>query len=328
MNALDFIVIGAQKCATTTLFELLRQHPEVAMPLEKEVPVFTDPAVDAAALTRFRQAYLPGSEGKVRGKATPQYMADSAVPGRIARLLPNCKLIAVLRDPLERTRSHYRMGQRRGTETQDFATAVKALLAPERLAASRAGTAPTHRDGYESEGDYYVAWSEYGRILTGYREHFPARQMLVINSEDLKGNPRAVLDRVLAFLDLSRDFTPAGLGEVMHAGGGSNKIPHGLRVWLREMPLFAALWRLVPAQQQGRLRFLYERWNTRKEIADLPLPAAVEAQLREHFARDLEKLEALGVAEPAWLGDYPLDEPQKPPGAADCAVYGPRAAAL
>jgi hypothetical protein len=305
MKTLDFMIIGAQKCATTTLFELLRQHPDVSMPLEKEVPLFTNPKVDHDALANFAASHLDAREGQLCGKVTPQYMADSAVPARIAALLPQCKLIAVLRDPIERARSHYRMGQRRGTESRNFDTAMAELLTPQRLGSARTGPVPTHSEGYESESDYYLAWSEYGRILAGYRQHFPAAQMLVIYSEELATDPRGVLDRVLRFLDLSHDFSPTGLGEVMHAGGGSNKIPHALRLWLREQSLVSAIWQRVPAQQQGRLRFLYERWNTRKQAVDLPLPEVLDAALRQHFAEDLAQLSRLGLPQPPWHGAYP-----------------------
>ena len=160
MKTLAFMIIGAQKCATTTLFELLRQPPDAAMPLEKEVPLLTTPQVDREALTSFAESHLDTRKGQLRGKVTPQYMADSAVPARIATLIPQCKLIAVLRDPIERSRSHYRMGQRRGTESRSFDDAMAELLSPQRLSAARSGQVPTHRDGYESEADYYLAWCE------------------------------------------------------------------------------------------------------------------------------------------------------------------------
>jgi hypothetical protein len=274
------------------------------MPLEKEVPLFTSPTVTAGDLTEFVAKYAAGEAWQLRGKATPQYMGDVTVPQRIATLMPGCKLIAVLRDPLERTRSHYRMAQRRGTETRSFAAAVEPLLEPAAQAAARRGTPPAHRDGYESEAPYYLAWSEYGRILREYRRHFPAAQLLVLHSEELQDDPRAVFDRVLDFLGLDTDFTPRGLGEVMHAGGDGNRIPHGARVWLRERHLVRALWRCVPDQHQGRLRFLYERWNTRHTREALPLPGDLEVRLRAHFAADLALLRELAIGEPPWAPQY------------------------
>ena len=306
MKTLDFIIIGGQKCATTTLFELLRQHPDIDMPLEKEVPFFTDDECSPEAWNRFAERYFGADNARLRGKATPQYMGDAAVPARLAASMPDARLIAVLRDPVERTRSHFRMGQRRGTEPRDFATAIAHNLDPQALARGRAGRPPRHIKGYESEGDFYVAWSEYGRILAEFRRYFPAQQMLVIYTSDLEADPRAVLDEVLTYLNLDTDFHPRGLGEVMHAGGGSNRIPHGLRVWLRERALVSGLWGRVPPQQQGRIRFLYERFNSRKSKDPLPLPAAVEDALTAHFALDLQQLADLELGMPPWADKYKL----------------------
>ncbi|EAQ96643.1 sulfotransferase family protein [Congregibacter litoralis] len=304
MKTLDFIIIGAQKCATTTLFELLRQHPEVSMPLEKEVPFFHQRECDAAAWSAFADQYYPEGENKTWGKASPQYMADEAIPARIAALMPGTRLIAVLRDPIDRSRSHFRMALRRNTETRSFDEAMRDRLTPEALETARQGTAPTHRNGYEPEGEFYLAWSEYGRILTRYRQHFSEEQMLILYTDELENDPRGVLTRVLKFLDLGTDFQPRGLGEVMHAGGGGARVPHGLRVWLRERTLIAAFWNRVPPQQQGRIRFLYERWNSRKRKDPLPLHHATEQALRQHFARDAELIESLGIPSPPWSGDY------------------------
>lgn len=316
MTALDFLIIGAQKCATTTLFELLRQHRELQLPLEKEVPFFTETSADgsdAAAWARFARRYF-AADGRRIGKVTPQYMADARVPRRLAALMPDCRLIAVLRDPLERSYSHFRMAQRRGTETRDFAAAMAPLLDPCQQQRARSGSPPRHAQGYEPEADYYLAWSEYGRILTDYRRCFGAQQLLVIYSEELQDNPRQVLQRVLRFIGVSTDFHPRGLGEVMHAGGGGNRLPPALRVWLRELGPVAALWRRVPPQLQGRLRFLYERWNARSTGQRPELPADLEAALRHHLRADLDRLLDLGCPGPPWQERYP--EPVLRPRAA------------
>ncbi|WOJ97789.1 sulfotransferase [Congregibacter brevis] len=307
MKTLDFIIIGAQKCATTTLFELLRQHPGISMPLEKEVPFFTHENCGADDWPAFATQYYDGADGKLWGKASPQYMADEPVPARIAALMPNTKLIAVLRDPIDRSRSHFRMAVRRNTETRSFDEAMNDRLTPEALIAGRGGLAPSHSEGYESESDFYLVWSEYGRILANYREHFAKDQLLVLFTTELEDEPDMVFERVLRFLQLPGDFQPKGLGEVMHAGGGGSKIPHGLRVWLRERSIVGGLWNLVPPQQQGRIRFLYERWNSQKQKDPLPLEPATEAALRAHFAKDIELLESLGVTPPHWAKDYPND---------------------
>ncbi len=310
MNALDFLIIGAQKCATTTLFEQLRVHPQVAMPLQKEVPFFTRDDADADTWRSFEAEHFGNAQGQLRGKASPQYLADPNAAERIATLMPGIKLVAILRDPVARSFSHYRMDRRRGTEERTFAEVIAGLLTPEAMEAGRTLPVPTHDEGWESEAAFHVAWSEYGRALARYRAHFSAEQLLVLYMEDLSRDPEGTFDRLLAFLGLEPGFRPPALGKVVHAGGGGNRIPHGARVWLRERAAVRFLWDLVPDQRRGRIRFLYERWNgAGRTVSEGPeLPAALRERLEAHFASDLAQLEALGIESPPWLDRYRPDD--------------------
>lgn len=306
MKKLDFLILGAQKCATTTLFEQLRAHPEIAMPLEKEVPFFTRQDAGEAEWQCFSELHFGSPDGRLWGKATPQYLCDPAVAGRIAELMPEVKLVAILRDPIERSWSHYRMDRRRGTEQRSFAEVVVDLLAPDSVTRNRNLPVPLHEQGFEPESAFHVSWSEYGRTLAPYFEHFRRDQVLVLYLEELASDPASTLDRLLAFLGLAPGFRPPALGKVVHAGGGSIRIPHGVRVWLRERALVRRLWEALPEARRGRLRFLYERWNgagrPREETPGLP--DALQSALVAHFAADLQILLAAGVTRPPWAARY------------------------
>ena len=307
MKPLDFLIIGAQKCATTTLFEHLRAHPEVNMPLEKEVPFFTGEDCSGSAWEAFAATHFGCEDDRLWGKATPQYMCDRATPGRIRELMPDVKLVAILRDPIERTLSHYKMGRRRDTEPRDFDTAISELLAEDALQQGRELSAPAHSAGYEPESAFYVAWSEYGRILGEYARLFGPDQLLVLYTEDLESDPAGTLDRLLAFIGLQPGFRPDTLGEVIHKGGGSNRIPHSLRVWLRERRALYGLWQLLPESRRGRLRFLYEQWNVRKGDAATdapPMSDLTRQSLLGHYGHDLASLLELPVDPPPWVQRY------------------------
>ncbi len=303
MKPLDFLIIGAQKCATTTLFEHLREHPRIDLPLEKEVPFFNGEDTSDAAWERFSSSQFGAADGRLRGKVTPQYMCDLNAAQAMHARLPGLKLVAILRDPVERTWSHYRMGLRRQTETRDFDEAVSQLLRAGSLARGRSTPAPAHQQGYESESDFYVTWSEYGRILQHYARLFGRERILVLYTEDLERDPAGTLDRLLRFLGLPEGYRPSGLGKVVHKGGTGNRIPHGLRRWLRQRRALYALWQLVPRERQGRLRFLYEQWNTVDTEPSAPPEQAREA-LRRHFAADLQLLSRLVDEPPPWLETY------------------------
>ena len=308
MKPLDFLIIGAQKCATTTLFEHLRKHPAIHMPLEKELPFFTSEDCTETAWSRFADRYFGAEDGRLWGKATPQYMCDPLAAERIHSLMPDVKLVAILRDPIERTISHYQMGRRRNTEERTLEAMTQALLEPASLQQGRTLPVPTHSAGYEPESDFYIAWSEYGRILQRYRALFDADQLLVLYTEDLERDPQATLDRLIRFIGLAPGYRPDSLGAVIHKGGASNKIPNGLRVWLRERRWLYRLWQMVPADWQGALRFRYEQWNVRKQVVGAAaIPEASFRALSEHFAGDLERLLSLPVETPPWAKKYRLD---------------------
>jgi hypothetical protein len=157
-DLLDFIVIGAQKAGTTSLFQYLRYHPEISLPAGKEVPYFSHDALYArgwAAYMRNLARYEAISDPMRKwGTVTPQYMvggvlqatADVAiknnydertVPLRIHERLPDVRMIAILRDPVERALSHHRMAVMIGRERRSFDDVVGELLRPNALDRAR-----------------------------------------------------------------------------------------------------------------------------------------------------------------------------------------------
>ena len=117
------------------------------------------------------------------------------------------------------------------------------------------------------------------------------------------------LDRLLAFLGLEPGFRPAALGKVEHAGGNSNRIPHGLRVWLRERAFVRYIWNAIPDSRRGRLRFLYERWNGAGHHQETSpgLTPELQKALVLHFAADLKGLVVSGLTAPPWANRYLAD---------------------
>jgi hypothetical protein len=305
VKPLDFLIIGAQKCATTALFEHLRHHPDIAMPLEKEVPFFTREDCSEQAWRTFCEHHFSGGlEDRLWGKASPQYMCDAEVPSRIRNLMPEVKLVAILRDPIERTLSHFQMAQRRETEQRNFADAINPLLLEETRHAIRSSSVPDHADGYQSEAEFYVAWSEYGRVLRNYTSCFDPNQLLILYTEDLESHPEATMDRLLEFIGLPTGFRPSSLGKVIHRGGRNKRVPQSVRNYLRDFKLLYWLWQRLPEVQRGRLRFQYEQWNVQKNTCQAPLSDNLSRQLRAHFAADLLSLSTLPVPSPPWLDRY------------------------
>lgn len=331
--ALDFIVIGAQKSGTTSLFEYVRRHPAIELPAAKEVPYFShDPQYASPWDDYLRKAFPFADPDRRWGTVTPQYMVgglydyatqpdgsslpgdERTVPSRIRERLPDVRLIAILRDPVERARSHHAMAILNGWDTRSFDEAVKDLLDPDALI--RARQAPQETTGY-------VVWGEYGRILAGYRETFAPEQLLILFTDELRDEPQSVLRRVFRFLDVDPDFTPNNLGVSYREGGKSQRFK-----WLdlnliqeatASSRLGRRLWHAIPEPTRRRIDVRFDRmnylvglWNRRRggtgAKAEAEAEAATDLALREHYAADARQIaELFDVAVP-WAPASPLTE--------------------
>ncbi len=107
----DFMIIGAPKCGTTSLFEYLCGHPNVARPRRKEIHYFDERF--ERGLAWYRRHFPLVEKPQITGEATTAYLFAKNTPARAAALVPDAKLIAVLRDPVRRVISHYWHNKRR-----------------------------------------------------------------------------------------------------------------------------------------------------------------------------------------------------------------------
>jgi Sulfotransferase family len=317
--AFDFIVIGAQKAGTTALFEYIRRHPEISVPAGKEAPFYSHDSIWGAGWAPYAEkAFAFAPESTRWGVATPHYMLGSLyeqvngsvagrrpeaiVPARIKQHAPGAKLIAILRDPVERAYSHYRMQVLRGNECAPFEQAVAELLKPEALEQSR--RRPTEETSYVSTG-------EYGRILAPYFELFGPEQVLVCFSRDLDRTPEQVMCGLWAFLGVEQDFTPDNLGRRYRVGGERKRAGwldmDSLQSLLADSRPVRAAWRTLPAGVRRRVDATYNELNYRLELWNRTTgrnghgpSAGVEEQLRAHFAADRAQLVSLLGEEPPW----------------------------
>jgi hypothetical protein len=199
-----FLLIGAQKGGTTSMFHYLDAHPAVVPAYEKEINFFAAHYGRGEAWYRAHfplQATLDRlsdrlGERAVTGDATTWYLDHPHAPARAAALLPDARIVVLLRDPVRRAVSHYHHAVAYGLE--DAPTFEEALARePERLAAegSFAGLHHRHRS--------YRARGCYADQLERWFSAFPKEQVLVLGAHELKSNPRATLDRVCAFAGLT-----------------------------------------------------------------------------------------------------------------------------
>ncbi len=196
----DFIIIGAPRSGTTSLYNYLTAHPCIAPALRKEVHFFDENF--EKGITWYR-AHFPTLLSKyyatrvrrqnfITGEATPYYIFHPLVPKRLSETIPTVKLIVLLRNPVDRAYSQYRYKLRGGVfESLSF----EDVLAHE-VELLGSGTEIIYR--------HYNCLSKgiYVDQLEGWTSRFPREQLLILKSEDFYADPQAVLKRVLDLLEL------------------------------------------------------------------------------------------------------------------------------
>jgi hypothetical protein len=211
----DFILIGAQRCGTTSLFRALAAHPQVVPPTVRKGVNYFD--LNYHRGPRWYRRHFPLAEvarrraardgGAVTFEASGYYMYHPFALERAAHDLPHVKLVAMLRDPVERAFSAHKHEYARGFEHEDFQQAL--ALEDERLVGEieRMRDDPVY-ESFEHRHHSYRRRGQYAEQLTRALAHFPAGQLHVMDSETFFEQPEQEYRRLLEFLGL-RPFLPS-----------------------------------------------------------------------------------------------------------------------
>ncbi len=205
----EYVILGGQRCGTTSLYQYLVEHPAIAAATTKEVHFFDVGYARGSSWYRGHfptGAYLRALTRRTgmratTGEASPYYLFHPRAPYRLADLLPWARLIVVLRDPVSRLASHYHHEVALGHERLPLADAL--AQEPERMQGEEARIlqdpayqSPAHQHhSYFSRGLY---WDQ----LTRWFSVIPREQFLIVEYERFFSDPTAQLDRVLGFLGL------------------------------------------------------------------------------------------------------------------------------
>jgi hypothetical protein len=222
-----FVIVGAQRSGTTGLYRTLQQHPEICLaePLRPEPKFFLDPEAVRGGYREYLCRHFPHHAGqRVLGEKSTSYIErEDAIEG-IRALLPQAKLVFVLRDPVLRAYSNWRFSRDNGLETLSFEDALEAE--PARLTTG----CP---EGLSVNPFAYVTRGRYTRYLDRWARAFPREQILVVLSETLFAGDRgvrALLDR----LGVASDLPIHPTGPVNASTGGPDLPPAAAAARLRE----------------------------------------------------------------------------------------------
>lgn len=285
----NFLIVGAAKSGTTSLYYWLDQHPGIffsevkepcflcyaggTMPSDKVGPDVTDDP------QTYRKLFEPGKNQPLRGEATAIYLyLYERTIANIKQYLPSgesTKIIMVLRNPVDRAFSQYMMNIRDLREELDFPASLKAE-------ADRKARNLNSDFFYQDRGFYYEQ-------VKAYLDNFS--QVKVYLFEDLLEDPRAVVDDMLDFLGASKDIE-INMEETFNVSGRP-KYPIINKILLSDNPLKALVRKLIPRRYWNIFVEKVKNAVFRKNLSKEKLDAATRAELVEVFREDVGKLATL-----------------------------------
>jgi hypothetical protein len=302
MTMPNFLIIGAMKSGTTALYYYLEQHPQVYMSPVKEPNFFAfegeelgsrrpgdRKAIGHASITNledYRALYARATDEKALGEASHSSLYSPRAVERIKHHVPNAKLIAILRNPVDRAYSHFLHSLRTGTEPlSNFAEALRDEASGARKASRRQG---------------YFDIGLYGEQLRRYFDAFGRDQVRVYLHEDLNSSPHETMRDIFRFLYVDDSFVPDVSLRRNVSGFPKNKT---LDKYLRRpYPVKRVLKLYLPGAVRWRLSVSFDALKTRNLIEPPKLQPELRHQLTEAYREDVLKLqEVIGRDLSAWL---------------------------
>ena len=259
----SFVIIGAMKCGTSSLFRYVASHPDATPSSLKETDFFKTDADFAKGAHWYRSLFAEGDG--LAFEASPNYAKRhlfAGVPARMHSVLPDAKLIYVLRDPVDRIVSHYTHNYAHGRESRSLADAVR-----------------------EDEGNY-VQTSRYHFQLEAFLEFYPRERLLIVESERLLDDTDEVMRRVLDFVELPPRHDRGLSAKRFHVSSKKRR-RSAAEQWLAGVS-DNRLWQVGIDRVAAPFR---------KSIETAKLSPAQRASLVETLAPDVEKLRAFSGLE-------------------------------
>ena len=187
----NFVVIGGMKCGTTALWHYLRDHPQLYVPaLRKNLEFFTPEGATRHTVDWYSACFKDApATAQAVGEISTEYTKHpfiTGVPTRMAAVVPDARLVYLVRDPIERIVSQYLHQINSAQETRPFHSAIT-----------------------EEPDNRYLAFSRYHEQIEQFLPYYPAERILVLTSEELRAEPASTLTRLCHFLGVDSDHTPA-----------------------------------------------------------------------------------------------------------------------
>jgi Sulfotransferase family len=286
----NFLIIGAAKSGTTTLYDCLQAHPQIYMSALKEPKYFSYEAQRYEKVSRqkvihnfpitdwqaYQALFAPVTDEIAIGEASPTYLQSAIAPERIHAALPQVKLIAILREPASRAYSQYLMWYRyQRLQNRMNSTEILTNFVQD-VAQGNGGTRIRYYD-----------------CLQRYLSLFPKEQLQVYLFDDLKADQMALLKAICNFLQVDPNLLPTQFDKVANKGGVP-KNPFLFNYLERSKQVFnQTISPLFPNYSRHQLRHIYEKIRNYNLAAAPTLQPEIRRQLIEIYRQDTLNLQDL-----------------------------------
>ncbi len=267
----DFVIAGFPRCGTTWLYEVLRLHPRIFLPLRKEINFFNR-AYDRG-LAWYTDYFADSRPDQLAGDISPVYAEDPAVPARIHAALPEAKIILIIRSHVARMRSSYWQLQRDGRTNDDLVDYLTG----------------------KSDRSAYLERQLYTPVLEAYLRLFPQDRVLLLVYEDLRAGPQMIVDRIIGFLGLAGPPYPEAMAQKINEHVNPTFVPRHPGLYRAAQRVHQKLRRTHlllldrPLDLGKQLFFTLSGRRRRQEVGSIP----GEDRLRRFFEDDVAALERL-----------------------------------
>ena len=264
----NLIIIGAQKCGTTSLHYYLNCHQDIAMSTRKELNFFIEEKNWHKGIQWYEKQF--STTVPIIGEASPNYTFYPhfrGVPERMYSVIPNAKLIYILRDPIKRMIADY----------------IHAL-------ADGYSPPPLNEALLDFDANHFNARSKYYMQLQQFLEYYPMSRILILTQEELLINRPQTLQKVFRFLGIDDSFDCKQFNEIKHQTVEKRR-KNRIGILLQKLSETEAA-QLVPTSVRERIgKFLYLPFSTK--IESTTLAPEVRQKIAEHLKDDVERLRKL-----------------------------------
>ena len=196
----NFIIVGGQKCGSSALYKFISQHPDVKRAFVKEPHYFSGEFSSKSKLW-YRAQFPRVKAHQQTGEASPSYCTHPLAPKRIKEQIPDCKLVFIVRNPVDRAVSNYYHSVKYGVEDLDIEKAFDRPMELFDEEYQKMADNPTYKSSFYNR-HAYIHKGLYMFHLKRWTNQFPRHQILILENENLLIQPQQTYDKLCHFLDL------------------------------------------------------------------------------------------------------------------------------